>query len=204
MRKITLAAAALAAVSSYAASAQDSTFGTETSFRGFRAEANAGWDRFQSQGTHDSKFGYGGTIGFDGMIGDKVVIGPEASYWRGSGFPENTTAGVNGGTINHKSFEEWGGAIRAGYLVTPQLLAFAKGGYVVNEQRKAFNAPAGQQSYYNHVNTTGYQAGGGVEYTLTDGTFPVPLYVNAQYVYSDYSDHTSRHRVMAGVGVRFK
>jgi outer membrane immunogenic protein len=203
MRKFLVAAAAVGTLVSHAAFAQTG-LETPTSFRGIRAEANIGWDRFQSQGTNSNKLGYGGTIGFDGQIGDKIVIGPEASYWRGSGFPENSTPGVIGGTVNHQSFEEWGGAIRAGYLVTPQLLAFAKGGYVVNEQRKAFNAPAGQTSFYDHFNTTGYQAGGGVEYSLAEGTAPLPVYVNAQYVYSNYSDHTSRHRVMAGVGIRFK
>jgi outer membrane immunogenic protein len=201
MRKMIVAAAAAGAVAMFAqaASAQEIT----SSFRGFRAEANAGGDRFQSQGTHNNSFGYGGTVGFDGVLNDKFVLGAEGSFWRGQGFPENTTAGVRGGTINHKSFEEWGAAFRAGYLVTPQLLVFGKGGYVVNEQRKSFNAPAGESSYYNHVNTTGYQVGGGVEYSLTQSTLPLPVYVNAQYVYSNYSDHTSRHRVMAGVGVRF-
>jgi len=202
MRKMILAAAAVgaAAMVSQAASAQEVT----STFRGFRAEANVGGDRFQSQGTHNNSLGYGGTVGFDGVLNDKFVLGAEGSFWRGQGFPQNSTAGVNGGTVNHKSFEEWGGAFRAGYLMTPQLMVFGKGGYVVNEQRKSFNAPAGETSYYNHVNTAGYQLGGGVEYSPAEDLLPVPVYVNAQYVYSNYNDHTTRHRVMAGVGVRFK
>ena len=200
MRNALLFAAASIAAISTGASAQDLT----TSFRGFRLEGNAGGDRFQSQGNHNDRFGYGGTVGFDGMIGDKIVIGPEASFWRANNWSQNCSAGVIGGSVCHKSFEEWGGAIRAGYLVTPQLLAFAKGGYVVNEQRKAFDAPAGESSYYNHGRTDGYQVGGGVEYSLTNVSLPLPVYVNAQYVYSNYDDHTSRQRVMGGIGVRFK
>lgn len=202
MRITFLAAAAAIAFTAQAASAQSVT----TQFRGLRLEGNAGWDHFQSQGTNNDKFGYGGTVGFDGTVNDRIVIGAEGSYWRPGGGNENCTGGVNGGSICHKSFEEWGVAARAGYLVTPDLLVFGKGGYVVNEQRKRFDPAAGtgETAFYNHDHTTGYQVGGGVEYTLSQVHLPVPVYVNAQYVYSNYSDHTSRQRVMGGIGIRFK
>lgn len=197
MRTILLIAAASAALISGAASAQDNP----TSFRGVRVEGNIGGDRFQSQGVHDDNLGYGGTIGFDGMIGDRVVIGAEGSYWRADGWAENNTSNISGLT-SHKSFEEYGAAVRAGVLVTPRALVFAKGGYVSNEQRKLFVAAPGGSSYYDRFGTDGYQVGGGVEYTVTEGR--MPAYVNLQYVYSQYNDHTSRQRVMAGVGIRFK
>lgn len=206
MRKILMVAAAAAvALSAGAASAQDVTATSaetsNTSFRGFRLEGNAGGDRFQSQGQNNDKFGYGGTIGFDGMIGDRIVVGPEASYWRANNWNENCT-GATGGSVCQKSFEEFGVAVRAGYLVTPRAMVFAKGGYVTNEQRKRFDATTGVGSFNDHFNTDGYQVGGGAEYTVTEGRLPV--YVNAQYVFSQYNDHTSRQRVMGGIGVRFK
>ena len=180
-----------------AAFAQD----TATSFRGIRIEGNAGGDRFQSQGVHNDKFGYGATVGFDGVIGGKIVVGPEGSYWRANDWSENCTGSAAGGSLCNKSFEEWGAAVRVGYLVSPRFLVFGKGGYVNNEQRKRFDAPVGQSSYYDHFRTDGYQVGGGVEYTVSD---TAPVYVNAQYVYSQYHDHTSRQRLMGGIGVRFK
>ncbi len=187
-----------------AASAQD-FFGTTTSFRGLRLEANAGGDRFQSEGNHNDKFGYGATIGFDGQIGDKIVIGPEGTVWRANKWTENNTAGAIGGNIAHKSFEEFGAAVRAGYLFTPNLLAFGKAGWVTNDQRKRFDAPAGETGFYNHTGTDGYQVGGGVEYTLPSFSgVPLPIYVSAQYVYSNYDDHTARQRLMGGIGIRFK
>ena len=208
------AAALIAPVAAFAQDASTDTTTTATTasglpsatFRGFRVEGNVGGDRFQSQGTHNDKFGYGATIGFDGQIGERIVVGPEASFWRPGNGSENCTAGVNGGAVCHKAFEEYGVAIRAGYLVTPSLLVFGKGGYVSNEQRKSFvpAAGSGEAGYYNHGRTDGYQVGGGVEYSLTSLHTPLPVYVNAQYVYSNYQDHTSRQRVMAGVGVRFK
>lgn len=174
--------------------------------RGFRIEGNAGGDRFMSQGTHRDKFGYGATIGFDGLIGNRIVVGPEATYWRANNYTEICTAGTGGGTLCNKSFDEFGAGIRAGVLLAPQLLVFGKGGYVTNEQRKRFTAPVGQSSYYDHFNTDGYQVGGGIEASMAN-RFKGPLaglYVNAQYVYSNYSDHTSRQRVMGGIGIHFK
>ena len=82
------------------------------------------------------------TIGFDGKLGDRIVIGAEGSYWRANDWAENCSA-AGGGTVCHKSFEEWGAAVRAGVLVTPRTLVFAKGGYVTNEQRKWLSTPTG-------------------------------------------------------------
>ncbi len=174
--------------------------------RGFRIEGNVGGDRYRSQGTHRDKLGYGATIGFDGLIGDRIVVGPEASYWRANNYTENCTAGTGGGTLCNKSFDEYSVGVRAGFLVAPQLLVFGKGGYVLNEQRKRFTAPVGQTSYYDHYNTEGYQFGGGVELSMAD-RFKGPLaglYVNGQYIYSQYADHTSRQQAMAGIGIHFK
>jgi len=198
MRIALLFTAAAVAFGAQAASAQDLT----TSFRGFRIEGNIGGDRYQSQGIHNDKLGYGATVGFDGMIGDKIVVGPEATFWRASNWSQNCSGGVAGGSVCDKSFEEYGAAVRAGYLVTPQVLVFGKAGYVSDEQRKRFDAPVGETSFYNHGRTDGYQVGGGVEYSLTK--FTLPVYVDAQYVYANYDDHTARQRAMLGVGVRFK
>jgi outer membrane immunogenic protein len=201
MQKLLLAGLAFASMPSVVL-AQD----VNTSFRGVRIEGNVGWDQNRALGTHDNKLGYGGTVGWDGAIMNKVIVGPEASFWRANNWSENCAAGVAGGSICTKSFEEWGAAVRVGYLITPNVLVFGKGGYVNNEQRKAFQAPAGETSFYNHYRTDGYQVGGGVELSMAD-RFSGPLsglYVNAQYVYSNYADHTSRQRVMGGVGIHFR
>ncbi len=169
-----------------------------TAFRGFRAEVQAGGDRFQSQGTHDDKFGFGAAVGYDGVIADKFVIGPEFSYWRGRG--ENVTPGATGGAYAQKTFEEYGAAIRAGYLVTPKLLVYGLGGYVNSEQRLAFTGigPTGAGGFYDHYHESGYQLGGGAEYSVTKH-----LYTGIGYRYSNYDDHTSRQRLYASAGIRF-
>jgi outer membrane immunogenic protein len=203
---LTVVAFGLTAIAAQPAAAQDNQDNQDkpTSFRGIRIEGNVGGDRFQSQGVHNDKFGYGATIGFDGVIGGKIVVGPEGSYWRANDWTENCTPAGPGGDVCHKSFEEWGAAVRLGYLATPNFLIYGKGGYVNNEQRKRFDAPAGQTGYYDHFRSDGYQLGGGLEYTLTNADAKLPVYVGAQYVYSQYSDHTSRQRVMGSIGFRFK
>lgn len=211
MRTLSIIALAGLTLQAHAASAQMMT----TEFRGFRAEGNVGYDRFQSEGTHTNKLGYGATVGFDGILAGKIVVGPEASFWRANNWTQNCTSGINGGSVCHKSFEEYGAAVRVGYLVTPDLLVFGKGGYVSNEQRKRFDATSNlyyvggqivgpETSYYNHGRTDGYQFGGGVEYSLTGLSLPLPVYVSGQYVYANYNDHTARQRAMLGIGVRFK
>jgi outer membrane immunogenic protein len=202
MRKLILAAVPLALLSSAAMAQTTNT----TKFEGFRIEGNIGGDRFSANGNHNDKLGYGGTVGWDGSIGDKLVVGPEASYWRANHWNGDCAGGVVGGSVCTKSFEEWGAAVRVGYKLTPNVLVFGKGGYVNNEQRKRFDAPAGETSFYNHYRTDGYQVGGGAELSMADRFQGVlsGLYLNGQYVYSQYNDHTKRQRLMAGIGLHFK
>lgn len=203
--RIALAVCGIAIGLTAPAQAQDS----DVSLRGIRIEANAGGDRLRSAFTHDNSFGYGGTIGFDGMIGDRFVVGAEGSVWRPENDETNCATGP-AGTFCNTSRYELGAAVRAGYLVTPRLLVFGKGGYAFDNQRNVFTssnalfyqngtivqAPA---SFTREPAGSGYQVGGGAEYSFTD-----MFYVNAQYVYSRYDNDTSRQRVMAGVGVRFR
>jgi outer membrane immunogenic protein len=196
---LTSAAQAQDAAAAPADTSVSDTSSNGTSFRGFRAEVQAGGDRFQSQGQHDNKFGWGGAVGFDGVIADKFVVGPEVSYWRSRG--ENVTNPL-GGTYAQKSFGEIGAGIRAGYLVQPKILVYGIGGYVSDKQRAAFTGPNNSGTagaFYNVVHSSGYQLGGGAEYALTD-----IFSVGAGYRYSNYDDHTSRQRVFLSAAVHFK
>jgi outer membrane immunogenic protein len=205
MRGYIFAGLTMAALAPHVALAQDMT----PSLRGFRIEGNVGGDRFQAEGDHKTKFGYGGSAGFDGLIGDRIVIGVEGSYWRPNGDSAACTA-AGSGSLCQQSYRELGAAIRAGYLITPKILIFGKGGYVSNLQKNSFGSSTG--FYYVNGNivgpgyavsrrysTDGYQAGGGVEYSLTN-----MVYISGQYVYSRYDHHTSRQRAMFGAGIRFK
>lgn len=134
-------AAGFAAQPAFAQEAYPELAPNGTSFRGIRVEGNAGGNRFMSEGNHNDKFDYGGTIGFDGTLGERVVIGAEASYWTPGKGNENCTGLSNRNSICHKAFEEIGAAFRVGYLVTPSVLVFGKAGYVNREQRKRIEGP---------------------------------------------------------------
>ncbi len=168
-----------------------------TTFRGFRVEAKAGADRFQANGRHDDRFTYGGAAGWDGTIGEKIVIGPEVSYLKTNG--RSCASGVRGGQVCTRTRREIGAAVRVGYLATPDFLIFTKGGYVNDHQRKTFTGdPAGGTGFDNRYGTDGYQLGGGAEYS-----FARNVYVSAEYKYSNYHGHTSRQNLLGGFGLRF-
>lgn len=171
--------------------------------RGVRADASVGYDRFRSEGNKDGHLAYGAAIGVDTFIGDNFVLGIEGTFMNSRA--ENIT--FDGpGLARRKSFQEYGAAIRAGVMMSPSTLIYAKGGFVVNEQRKQFDAfnpripgafsPVG--SYYNHYHTKGYVVGGGVEQMLSDH-----IYVKAEGRYANYKTNSSRLTGLIGLGVLF-
>ena len=174
------------------------------SLHGVRAEADVGIDRFYSEGNHDDHVGWGGEIGADFDLGG-FVVGPYGSFWNARG--ENVTRD-GPGVAYRKSFEEWGAGLRAGTLITPSTLLYVKGGWVINEQRKYFNAdpvatpgiPVNDAygDYYNHYRTRGWQVGAGIEQDVSN-----MFYVKGEGRYSNYRTNSSRLAFLIGAGVRF-
>ena len=165
----------------------------------FRADVQAGLDRFYSEGNNDTGLAVGASAGVDFDTGG-FVIGPEVSFmWS----PRENETRDGPGVAYRKSFEEWGFGLRAGSYVSPGTLVYAKGMFVVNEQRKYFDADFipgenNDPSYYNHYRTRGWQAGVGVEQMLSD-----MFYVKAEGRYSNYRTNSSRLTGMLGLGVKF-
>lgn len=191
-----------------AASAPLQAQSTGMGLRGVRIEANAGGDRFSSAGAHQTKFGYGATIGADAEF-SRFVVGIEGSYWRDAKRLTNCLTGGAGTFCNSSGQHEFGAAVRAGYALTPQLLIFGKAGIVRDRQRNIFTS-SGSTFYVNgqfvpappssntSFSESGYELGGGMEYSLASH-----FYADAQYVYSHYRNETVRNRVMFGLGYRF-
>lgn len=190
MKRVTYSA--LAAVSLLLAQ-QASAQGIQ--LRGVRADAQVGIDRFYSEGNHDNHLAYGGALGVDTFVGDNFVLGIEGTFLNSRA--ENITRD-GPGVAERKSFEEWGGAIRAGVMASPSTLVYAKGGFVVNEQRKYFNADNPFGSYYNHYHTKGWVVGGGVEQMVSNR-----VYVKAEGRYANYRTNSSRLTGVLGLGVLF-
>src|SRR6478736_4479780 len=103
--------------------------------RGFRADVDVGGTQFSAAGDHDNHIGWGGAAGVDFDLGG-FVLGGEGTFWWAPA--DNRGVHDGNGVANHKTFQEWGIAARAGVEVSPGTLVYVKGGYVNNEQRKEF------------------------------------------------------------------
>ena len=175
------------------------------SLRGFRVEAQTGYDQFNADGDHHSKWGVGGAAGVDFDLGG-FVLGPEVTYW----WAPNEVRTVDGpGLAEHKSFEEWAVALRAGVNVTPATLIYGKVGYVWNDQRKRFTPfnsagvldSALPGAYYDHHSVHGWQWGAGVNQMISGG-----FYASLEGRYSDYQSkgHSGgTHRIVGLVGLGY-
>src|SRR5438552_13107878 len=83
--------------------------------RGFRAEGQVGVSSWHSEGASKSKIGWGGAVGVDAYVANNFVLGAEGTFWWAPA--DNRNVPQSGGIANHKTFEEWGLAGRAGYMV---------------------------------------------------------------------------------------
>ncbi|WP_294392446.1 outer membrane beta-barrel protein [uncultured Sphingomonas sp.] len=169
MRSIALAALAAVAVAAPAA-AQDGA-----PFTGARIGATLGYDKAQGR----DGFTYGGAFGYDVAVTPNVVLGAEGTF-------EDTTTKFAGTHLSR----DVAISARAGYVLTPQILGFAKVGY--DTTRVEFQNGT-------HNNLEGVRYGGGVEYALTPRT-----YVSAEYRRTEYEGNFGgRDAGIVGFGVRF-
>jgi outer membrane immunogenic protein len=138
-----------------------------TNFVGTRAEITAGVNNIV--GAPDlNDVVYGAAIGFDIPVGSKLTAGIEA----------------NTSNIFEKQ-RQIGTAARVGYALTPNVLAYVKGGY--NNYKNSFSQKL-----------DGAVVGTGLQFAVTPHS-----YVKVQYDYSDFANNTGSHSVLAGVGFRF-
>ena len=206
MRYMIASVLALAGLVPVAAQAQDTepmVSDSSGTFAGFRIEGNVGWDKMQSYDNNNEKLGYGGSAGFDGNLTKRIVIGPEVNYWRPNHNRNSVYSDI--APIARQGREIWGSAVRVGYRLTPDMMVFAKGGYANQAQATYYTDPTG---YVTRVKdrVDGYQVGGGIQYSPNNkfGFVPANVYVSAQYVYSNFANHTADQHAMAGIGIRFR
>ncbi|WP_353216949.1 outer membrane beta-barrel protein [Sandarakinorhabdus sp.] len=140
-------------------------------------------------------FAYGGQIGYDFNLG-KAVVGLETSLTGRSGSSRFATFDLEPGrTINVTA--------RAGWLVAPDGLLYARGGY--SNARFSIDNPLVPAE-----NRDGYTLGAGYEHMLAKN-----ISARVEYNYGDYGNddlpgigggarlNYHRHAVMTGVNFRF-
>lgn len=141
-------------------------------------------------------FAYGAQIGYDATIGTSFVLGVEGSITGRTGTNRFPTFDLEAGrTINATA--------RAGFLITPESLLYARGGY--SNARFDIRNPGGPSE-----NRDGYLLGVGYEHSLGRN-----VSARVEYNYSDYGNDTlpgtggpatlnyHRHAVMTGLNFRF-
>jgi outer membrane immunogenic protein len=207
-------------------SGQDTTATPAQAFSGPHIEATFGWDHLnnkslkdidstaEAQGSSDGAT-YGGALGYDFALTNRVTLGGEVGLY-GSSAKWNNTANLVSGTFNTETVKPgrdiYVGA-RIGYALSPKTDLFAKAGYT--NTRFAITGTDGSNVLYDAINASGFRLGTGIEQKLTKAT-----YVKLEYDYSHYGSgqfnyagstpdgsnfdlHNDRHQILASVGMRF-
>lgn len=202
MKYAILAAVVLAATAN-PAFAQDAE-----PFEGPFIGASAGWNRGETSGrteggqlldgefTRDSVV-IGAFAGYDHKVLDRVVLGAEAGF---SVALDDSSAGLSAGnrvTLDERySFDL---TARAGYLVTDDVLIYARGGYANSRVRTEIEQ-AGSIATRSD-NRDGWLVGGGAEYAISPN-----IRARVEYRYSDFGSdgrNSERHQTLVGVSYKF-
>jgi len=146
--------------------------------------------------TTKDKATFGGYVAYDKTLGN-FLVGTEA------GFSIGTKDTVSGGPANAYATldPKWSFDVtaRAGYLVTPKTLVYARGGYTNARLRSSLTTPAGTASTLE--NRDGWLVGAGVERSIMPN-----VSARLEYRYSDLSDEGGtfdRHQTLLGLTYRF-
>jgi outer membrane immunogenic protein len=135
--------------------------------------------------------------GYDKTLNGRFVVGAEGGLDFASDDEVQSTVAGNTYSVDPKySFDL---TARAGFLVNPQTLIYARGGYTNARVRTTVTNAAGMSSASD--NQDGWLLGGGIERVITQN-----VSARVEYRYSKLSEGDGkdyRHRVLTGLSYRF-
>ena len=230
MKKFVAALAAASAIAVAApAFAQDAMSDETTSparnFSGLSINTVIGWDHLRSGSSNDidtnrdikqslNGIVFGGGVGFDVPLGDRLTLGAEAEGTTSSARWDNNNGVANTFNLGRvKAERDFYAGGRLGFAMSPKTLIYVKGGYT--NARFALAGNGGGFSSERRLDTDGWRAGAGIEQKLGNHGFGrlEYRYSNYQKGEFDFNDDvpdsgrfnldTDRHQVVAAVGVRF-
>lgn len=135
--------------------------------------------------------------GYDKKINERVVVGVEAGLDFAS--DDEVQGALAGASYSIDPKYSVDLTARAGFLVNPQTLVYARGGYTTARVRSTVADSAGTRN--SSGSHDGWLAGAGVERHLTANTS-----ARVEYRYSKFSEgdgEDTRNRVLAGLSYRF-
>jgi outer membrane immunogenic protein len=201
MKKHVLAAAA--AILTVAAS----TGAAAQSFQGPHVGAHAGWNHdkaktapweyeLRSDESKDALTG-GIYLGYDHVVAPNVVVGVETGITAAT--KDRIVRSESGAVLEIDPKYSIDVSARAGYLIDPATLLYARGGY---SNLRTKTSLAGKDGVLRRTdNLDGWMAGGGVERLLTSNVSG-----RLEYRFSKFSGEGSdieRHQVLIGAAYRF-
>lgn len=203
-----------------------------SAFTGPRVEGIVGYDISKAGSSVDNElndeddesidgFMYGVGLGYDFGVGDRAVLGLEAELSSSTAETEVVDGDLEdlgfGAELN--TGRDFYVGARAGYVVSPNMMLYAKGGYT--NARYNMLADDGTTELQTDLDVDGWRVGAGAEYAMSENTF-----VKLEYRYSNYSEgefdfndddffdpdtgesdrfdtDLDRHQVAVGFGLRF-
>ncbi|SEJ23367.1 outer membrane immunogenic protein [Sphingomonas sp. OV641] len=196
MRLLLISTATIAAMMANPCAAQD-----KPDFSGFRLEALGGYDNISSGGEGDDGFVYGAAAGYDAALG-RTRLGVEGEITDSTVRDRSRDVLTAGDRLRSDAGRDFYIGVRAGYVISPKLMAYAKAGYTNARVTTRYNSAT--EATRDSENLDGFRLGAGLEYAISPRFF-----VRGEYRYSHYGDQNGadidadRHQLMAGVGVRF-
>lgn len=180
----------------------------EKNFEGAKVGVQAGWEQRKIDEVllpapddirlddKSSGFSYGGFVGYDKQF-DQFVLGVEADFSPNGKTLRSTL--TTGDTVTLDS--KWAASVsaRAGFTLTPKLLAYGRVGYGINRYEvSSLAAGATTSSISDNATGDGLVYGGGLEYAVNPN---VSMRVEYRRDENDLSLRTQK--VLGGLTVRF-
>lgn len=151
--------------------------------------------------------GFGVGVGYDVDVGG-FVLGVEGEFSESTG-DQDSDESIDGFSTSVETGRDLYVGGRAGYVVAPSTMVYAKGGYTNVAIEADFDD--GTDRFEFDTNADGFRLGAGVEQLIGTNS-----YAKLEYRYSNYDNlevnggtdlsadiDLDRHQVMAGFGVRF-
>jgi len=182
--------------------------GHATEFTGPRLEVRLGHDHVAVDDNYPDVPGrlsgatLGATLGYDRAVGDKTIIGVEASALASK---THASTSIDKDKLKLGSSRDFDLMVRIGRKVSKDTLVYAKAGYAYSRFSVTYESFIGTAYDVDgrHKNQGGARVAAGVEHAFNDKLFGVVEYRHTGYSGYLFDSDVTRGQVLFGMGLRF-